>query len=49
MNSEEQYQAWSEIIYSIQTGKSAFEHLYGMNLLDYYAQNPEAGKTLTRP
>jgi hypothetical protein len=48
MNGEEQYRAWGEIIYSIQTGKSAFERLYGMNLLDYYAQNPEAGKNFNQ-
>ncbi|WP_414570332.1 methyltransferase [Nostoc sp. CCY 9925] len=48
MNGEEQYRAWGEIMYSIQTGKSAFEHLYGMNLLDYYAQNPEAGKNFNQ-
>jgi hypothetical protein len=48
MNGEEQYRAWGEIIYSIQTGKSAFERLYGMNLLDYYAKNPEAGKNFNQ-
>lgn len=44
MLGEEHYQAWGDILYSLQTGKSAFEHLYGMPLFQYYAQNPEPGK-----
>lgn len=42
---EEHYRAWGDIIHSIQTGGSAFENLYGMPVFQYYAQNPEAGKT----
>lgn len=44
MCGEEHYQAWGDILYSLQTGGSAFEHLYGMPLFQYYAQNPESGK-----
>ena len=40
----ESYQAWENIIYSLQTGDSAFECLHGMNIFEYYAQNPEAGR-----
>lgn len=40
----EYYQSWGNFLYSIQTGKSAFEHVYGMPLFQYYAQNPELGK-----
>ena len=31
-------------MHSMQSGASAFENLYGMQLFEYYAQNPEAGK-----
>ncbi len=41
---EEHYQAWGEFMHSVQTGGSSFEHIYGMNLFEYYAQNPESAK-----
>ena len=41
---KEPYQAWGQLLYSIQTGNSAFEHLYQMNLFEYHALNPESGK-----
>jgi hypothetical protein len=44
MQNEEHYQAWGELMHSVQTGGSSFEHIYGMNLFDYYAQNPEPAK-----
>ena len=45
---EEQYKAWGDILYSVQTGESSFEHLFGMPVFDYYAQNPESGKTFNQ-
>ncbi len=42
---EEQYKAWGDILYSVKTGESSFEHLFGMPVFQYYAQNPEAEKT----
>ncbi|WP_315787931.1 methyltransferase [Fischerella sp. JS2] len=42
---EEHYRAWGDIVYSIQTGDNAFQNLYGMPVFEYYAQNPQAGKT----
>jgi hypothetical protein len=44
MLGEEHYQAWGEFMHSVQTGGSSFEHIYGMNLFEYYAQNPESAK-----
>jgi hypothetical protein len=41
---EEQYRAWGEFMHSVQTGGSSFEHVYGMNIFEYYAQNPEPAK-----
>ena len=40
----EYYQSWGNFLYSIQTGQSAFEDLYGMPLFQYFAQNPESEK-----
>ena len=44
MGGGEYYQSWGNFLHSIQTGESAFEHLYGMPLFQYYAQNPELRK-----
>jgi hypothetical protein len=44
MLGEEQYQAWGELMHSVQTGGSSFEHIYSMNLFEYLAQNPESAK-----
>ena len=44
MLGEEQYQAWGELKHSVQTGGSSFERIYGMNLFEYLAQNPESAK-----
>lgn len=42
---EHYYQAWGDLMYSLQTGKSAFEHLYGMDLFQYNDRNPSKGET----
>ena len=34
-------QAWQEILYSIQTGKPAWDNVHGMAVFDYYRQHPE--------
>ena len=44
LQGEEYYQAWGEFMHSVQTGGSSFEHIYGMNLYEYLAQNPESAK-----
>lgn len=41
---EHYYKAWGNLMYSLQTGNSAFEHLYGMNLFQYNEQNPVEGE-----
>jgi len=33
------YKAWENLMYSVQTGKTAFDHLYGMDLFQYFEQN----------
>jgi SAM-dependent methyltransferase len=41
MTGEECWRAWGALLHSVQTGESAFEHLFGMNAFDYYARFPE--------
>ncbi|MBW4550493.1 MAG: methyltransferase [Aphanocapsa sp. GSE-SYN-MK-11-07L] len=42
------YNAWGNILHSIQTGESGFDNLYGMNIFEYYAQNPEPATVFDR-
>jgi ubiquinone/menaquinone biosynthesis C-methylase UbiE len=41
---EHYYKSWGNLMYSVQTGESAFENLYGMDLFEYNEQNPIQGK-----
>jgi SAM-dependent methyltransferase len=36
------WRAWGELLYSVQTGQTAFPHAHGMEIFDYYAQHPES-------
>jgi hypothetical protein len=38
---EEHYQAWGDLLYSVQTGESAFTHVFGTGVWPYRAQHPE--------
>jgi SAM-dependent methyltransferase len=40
-NHEARWRAWGELSYSVKTGRSAFEHIYGMGNWEYYAKNPD--------
>ena len=44
MSGEEHYKAWGELLYSVQTGKIAFDKLYGMPCFDFLSQNIEQAK-----
>jgi ubiquinone/menaquinone biosynthesis C-methylase UbiE len=44
MRGDFQYRAWGELLYSVQTGKSAFEKQHGKPIFDYFSENPETGK-----
>jgi hypothetical protein len=37
----EQFQAWADLLYSVRTGKTAFDHRFGMPVFDFLAANPE--------
>lgn len=41
MLSEEGYQAWGDIMFSLRTGKSAYEHMYGKSHFERLGENPE--------
>ncbi|MGH9176194.1 MAG: methyltransferase, partial [Vicinamibacterales bacterium] len=36
------WRSWEQIIYSLETGKTGFEKVWGMPLFDYLAQHPDA-------
>ncbi|HLJ10103.1 MAG TPA: methyltransferase [Planctomycetaceae bacterium] len=44
MSGEEHYQAWGALFYSVRTGKTAFEKLYGMPVFDFLSKNLEQAK-----
>ena len=37
----EHYRSWGDLLYSVQTGKPAFDHLFGKGVFDYLAEHPE--------
>jgi hypothetical protein len=39
MSGDEQFRAWTEIVYSIQTGEKAFDKVFGQPCFDYLSQN----------
>ena len=41
MSGDEQFRAWAEIDYSIQTGEIAFEKVFGKPIFDYLGENPD--------
>lgn len=41
MSGDEQFQAWSEIAFSIQTGQKAFDKVFGKPIFDYLSDHPE--------
>jgi ubiquinone/menaquinone biosynthesis C-methylase UbiE len=44
MRGDFQYRVWGELLYSVQTGRSAFEKIYGKPIFDYFSEHPETGK-----
>ena len=39
MSGEEHYRSWGDVLYSVQTGKPAFDKLYGMPVFDFLSKN----------
>ena len=44
MMGEEHYRSWGDLLYSIQTGKPAFDHLFGKPVFDWLSEHPEQAK-----
>ncbi len=42
MSGEEMYRAWGDLLYSVQTGETAFDHVFGVPFFQYLAQNDAA-------
>jgi len=38
---QEHYPAWGNLMHSVQTGETAFDHLFGMDVWKYFEKNPE--------
>lgn len=45
---EEPYRAFGELLHTVRTGETAFDHVYGMGHFDYLAQHPDASATFHR-
>ncbi len=43
MMGEEHFRAWGELLYSVQTGKPAFDKIFGKPVFDFLSQNPVQG------
>lgn len=48
MGDPEHYGSWGNILHSVQTGQSGFENIYGKNVFEYYAENPEPAAAFDR-
>jgi isoprenylcysteine carboxyl methyltransferase (ICMT) family protein YpbQ len=44
----EHYLGWGNLMHSIKTGETAFNHAAGMSIWDYYSQHPEDSKSFNR-
>jgi hypothetical protein len=45
MMGEEHYQAWGELLYSVKTGKTAFDKIYGKPIFEWLGEHPEQAAT----
>ena len=44
MMGDEQFRAWGEFLYSVQTGQTAFEKVFGQPIFDYLGQHPDKAR-----
>jgi hypothetical protein len=42
------WDAWGQLLYSLQTGSPAFDHVHGASLFEFLARAPEAGEVFDR-
>lgn len=45
---EEPYRAWGDLLHTVRTGETAFDHLYGMGHFEYLESHPDAAATFNR-
>ncbi len=45
---EEPYRAWGDLLHTVKTGETAFDHVYGMGHFEYLALHPEASAMFNR-
>jgi hypothetical protein len=45
LNGEDWYTAWGDLLHSVRTGETAFEHAYGMPVFEHLAANPDTAAT----
>ncbi len=48
MTGETQYEAWADLLHSVQTGKTGFEHRFGRPLFDYLGDHPDQAAMFDR-
>ena len=48
MGEEWHWRVWSDMLYSVQTGKPAWGHVHGAEVFDYFAANPEQAEIFNR-
>jgi SAM-dependent methyltransferase len=48
INEKECYQSWGNLLYSIKTGESSFEHVFGQEFLKYVEKNAEFASVFNR-
>jgi ubiquinone/menaquinone biosynthesis C-methylase UbiE len=44
MMGDEHFRAWGDLLYSVQTGKPAFDHIYGKGVFEFLSENVEQAK-----
>jgi hypothetical protein len=44
MMGDEHFRSWGELLYSVQTGKPAFDHVFGKGVFDYLSEHAEQAK-----
>jgi hypothetical protein len=44
MRGEENYHVWGDLIFTVETGLTAFDRIYGMPILEFLSDSPEKGR-----
>jgi len=44
MMGDEHFRSWGDLLYSVQTGKPAFDHIYGKPIFDFLSEHPEQAR-----